>query len=235
MVNYPPWPLHLSYGDRELNLFGPLADLTLAAAPDLGTLVYQPWNPGEFPKIDQVERLLAVGLGLRQMRLDITRAAGGVRPRILLGGPVQSMGWLPGLVEEALCSLRLNAPLFLIGSCGGAAGVVADLLVHGTERADPVMTEECAARVVTVERDGVKESAYEPARALAAKLELPFDARRPVAEEIAMIGKRGLANALCNGLDDAENRELLVAKDGRRIMELVLKGLASLPAALPAF
>jgi len=42
-------------------------------------------------------------------------------------------------------------------------------------------------------------------------------------------GKNGLEVALRNGLSPAENEELVRARDGRRIVELILKGLAALP------
>ncbi len=229
VVNFPPWPLHLSYGDQELDLFGKLAELELAPAPNLGALAYEHWTRGVFPVIDSVPRLLAVGLGLREMRRRVTQPNPGapMRPRVLVGGPVVSMGWLPGLVEEALCSLRLGAPLYLVAAYGGAAAVVAELLLDGREHADPVLTEPNARAAVF--RNTLAPSAYDEARDLASDLGLPFDTREAVAAEVAAIGRGGLAAALNNGLNDKENRELLHARDGRRILELVLRGLTRLP------
>ncbi len=232
VLNFPPWPLHLSYGDQELDLFGKLAELERGPTPDLATLVYEEWAPGAFPAIDSVPRLLAVGLGLREMRVRSThpRPDAPPRPRILLGGPVVSMGWLPGLLEEALCSLRVGAPLYLLGGYGGAARVVAELLMHGREAMEPVLTEDCARAAVA---RSLGASAYDDARLLASSLGLRFDTREAVSAEIVDIGRRGLSAALNNGLNDDENRELLSARDGRRILELVLRGLTALPRPLP--
>ncbi len=239
VVNQPPWPLHLSYSDPELNLFGRLATLERAPQPALGALAYEPWPPGTFPTIDSVPRLLAVGLGLRTMRRWTIRPGGRdgplqpgevLRPRVLVGGPTASMGWLPGLVEEAYSSLCVGAPLYLLGGLGGAARVVADLLLNGQETDEPVMTEVRARATVTIGKE--KRPAYDDARELAASLGLPFDTREDVAREIADVGqRRGLAGALANGLNDEENLELLEARDGRRILALILQGLTRVSAA----
>ncbi len=233
VVNFPPWPMHLSYRDEQLNLFGRLASLDRAPAPDLAGLPYEPWATGAFPAINSVPRLVAVGLGLREMRLRATQPKPGAppRPRIVVGGPLVSMGWLPGLVEEALHSLRLGAPLYLIGAYGGAAAVVAELLQQGRENGPAVMTEDSAR--ATIGRS-LGPSAYDDARALATNHGLPFDTREGVAVEIAALGQRGLAVALNNGLTDDENRELIRARDGRRVLELVLRGLTALPQLPPA-
>lgn len=231
VLNVPPWPLHLSYGDKELDLFSSLADLERGPTPALDGLPFEPWAGGAFPAITSVPRLVAVGLGLREMRRHVTRPVPEqpARPRILVGGPRVSMGWLPGLVEEALCSLRLGGPLFLLGGFGGAARVVAELLEHGRELGEPVLTEAVARKVVTLPRDGAKVSVYDEALACAREHGLPFDTREAVAAELAALQPGGLAAALRNGLDDADNRELLHTRDGRRIVELVLRGLTQLP------
>lgn len=237
IVNTPPWPLFNAYGEREINLFGKIADLQRGAAPSLGTLSYESFPAGRFPTIDSAERLLAIGMGLRQMRRETTWDGPASedgrkrpRPRLLAGGPLKSMGWLPGLVEEAYCSLIERAPLFLMGGLGGAAELVVALLRGDAHPGGGVMTEERARDVVTVKQDGVDVAVYDTLQQLALTHGLPFETRTQVAEAIRSAGTSGLAAALNNGLDDAENAELTTTRDGRRIQELVLRGLARLEA-----
>ncbi|MEZ0006508.1 hypothetical protein ABH942_001878 [Flavobacterium sp. 28YEA47A] len=41
--------------------------------------------------------------------------------RVLVGGKITNyLGYIPGVIEEALCTLRENKPLFLVGAFGGA-------------------------------------------------------------------------------------------------------------------
>jgi hypothetical protein len=50
--------------------------------------------------------------------------------RILLGGKMDSYsGFLPGIFEEALVTLALQRPVYLLGGFGGATGVLADAIL----------------------------------------------------------------------------------------------------------
>jgi len=54
----------------------------------------------------------------KEMRIQMAKDC---TARVLIGGKITNyLGYIPGVIEEALCTLRENKPLFLVGAFGGA-------------------------------------------------------------------------------------------------------------------
>lgn len=148
------------------------------------------------------------------MRERITQAS---QARLVLGGKLTGFaGLVPGVVEEAWLSLKSRHPLFLAGGFGGAARAVADLLL-GTAR--PEFDGDWARQTV---------ADYDASRALYDQHGGDFVTLEQMGLDIQTSRAQGLAAALNNGLDEAENRELMLATDPTQIARLVLTGLGRL-------
>lgn len=218
ILNVAPWPLWLGYGDSEWKLFsGNIATYEPVPRPELpwsDEALFPPTHGGRVLGSDTPQRRYAWARGLTAMRERVTALA---QARLVIGGKrVGFSGLVPGVVEEAWLSLMQQKPLYVAGGFGGAARAVSDRLL-GIERAE--FTEDWA-------RQNLPE--HEATRALYAQMggDLPSMAR--VGADLAASGGAGLAQALHNGLDEAENRELLYCTDPQRIAGLVLTGLGRL-------
>ena len=218
VLNVAPWPLRLSYGEPEWKLFsGKVARYDEGPRPEL------PWSDDElFPAVDQdrplaadtPQRRYAWARGLSAMRQRITEQS---QARLVIGGKLKGYsGLVPGMAEEAWLSLTLKKPLYLIGGFGGAARAVADLLL-GKPR--PEFSDEWS-------RQHVPD--YDAAVAMYAQHSGECHSMAQMSADIAACAQEGLAQALNNGLDEAENRELMDCSDAHRIAALVLTGLGKL-------
>lgn len=219
ILNIPPWPLHKAYGDAELDLFETMADLDKGPEPEL------PWDWDEvFPPVSAGWRFeaktsqqrYAWARGLTSMREYITQETSA---KIVIGGNLRSFqGVVPGVVEECWMSLRIGAPLYLVGAFGGCALAVIDQLQLGDR---PEFKPGYAEAYVPSYTDTV---------AWYAKHGVQFTSMVEMGQRIFERGKMGLAAALNNGLDDDENRELTTVADPMRVAALILRGLANLTA-----
>jgi SLOG cluster2/TIR domain len=218
ILNVAPWPLWLDYSDREWKLFeGDIADYEGAPRPDI------PWSDDEiFPasegarqlSSDTPQRRYAWARGLTAMRERITKRS---QARLVVAGRLAGFsGLLPGVVEEAWLSIMQRKPLYVAGGFGGAARAVSDLLL-GNRRAE--FSEGWARQTV---------ADYDAAVALYQQHGGDFHAMERMGTDIAARAGTGLTAALDNGLDEAENRELMHCTDPQRIAELVLIGLGRL-------
>ena len=219
IVNYAPWPLHLVYGDRELNFFGKEAVYEKGPRPEL------PWTDEQiFPEGGEgwrlapstAEKRYAWARGLGAMREQVTQEA---QARLVIAGDLRKFqGIISGVVEEAWLSLKHRKPLYLVGAFGGAARAVADVSMGG-ERTE-FSEDDARAHVPD----------YDAAVDCYAKHGGVFTSMADIGREIRELSGTGLASALNNGLDDAENEELILCPEATRIAELVLAGLSRLPA-----
>jgi hypothetical protein len=112
--------------------------------------------------------------------------------------------------------LKGGKPLFLVGGFGGAARAVCDQL-RGLAR--PEFSE-------TFSESKVPD--YTACKALYASYAVPFESMGEIGAAVASKGTGSLCRALNNGLDDADNLELMQCKDAQRVIELVLQGLAKI-------
>jgi hypothetical protein len=152
------------------------------------------------------------------------------KARVLLGGKVGPTltttpegrrdtrwysGRIPGVIEEALVSLKGGQPLYIIGAFGGAARLLVDILA-GRHREEFTWEFQNAAPY-SVEMRTLYEQ-YGP----------PWEDYDTMTEFFASVGVSGLSAR--NGLMEAENLELFQSRDVERIVELLLRGLTTLSA-----
>jgi hypothetical protein len=219
ILNVAPWPLWLSYGDAEWKLFaGNIARYVAGPRPDLR------WSDDEVFQLDAKghralpsdtpQRRYAWARGLTAMRERITALS---QARLVIGGMMEGFaGLVPGVVEEAWLSLAQKKPLYVAGGLGGAARAVCDQLLGlaRTEFSDAWATQHLPG--------------YDSALALYGQDGSEFNSLERLGADIGSFAKAGLAQALNNGLDEAENRELMASTDAQRIARLILSGLTRL-------
>ena len=212
--NIAPWPLWTLYDHDVTNIFGKLTDLEKDPPPDfefdLDDLEAQ--SNGFVPWETPLQRY-AWARALSQMRQRVTREA---TARLCMGGNLGGYkGCLPGVLEESLLSLQTRQPLFLAGVLGGATRWVID---HLEDRPSAWRNDEAASKLA------LRPDWFD--------LYERYGGEPPVLESLGTrfrsFASRGIAAALANGLDDAENREMFASADPHRIATLVLTGLARL-------
>lgn len=213
ILNVAPWPLWTTYDDNVLNKFGTIAELEKVPCPELGLSESElkPMANG-FVVPNTIPHQYAWGLAMTAMREKMT---GDSFARVVMGGKIEGYkGRYAGLIEEPLLSMRAIKPLYLIGSLGGCARLVIDLL---EQRDRHEMTTATAYANVP---------GYDDLENFYAKQRRDFYKREELAAEIKAFGSKGPAAALHNGLNDDENRELFACIEPRRIAELILTGLS---------
>lgn len=219
IINYPPWPLVLDYGNAEWNLFGSEAECKEVSRPDL------PWSDEKiFPQKDEGWRLLADtsrkryawARGLTLMRNQITSET---QARLVIGGNIQKFqGLIPGVIEEIWFSLKNKKPIFIIGGFGGAARAVCDLLM-GLER-DEEFSE-------TYAREHIPN--YDDVISFYHQYGVKYNTMQSIRNDIIELSKKGLSSTLNNGLNDSENEALMLSTEAMHITKFVLQGLSKIP------
>lgn len=125
VVNYLAWPVHIRMTLTDLEQFS--ADL--AGSSELiclalnGTRLTMDERQG-LAQLQPTDSEWSTGLtAMRRIMRSETHA------RIVLGGRVDKYkGVMPGIAEEALLSLQIRQPLFLLGGFGGCARDIAETL-----------------------------------------------------------------------------------------------------------
>src|SRR5262249_30802636 len=124
LVNYAAWPwseevdkswLASRLERLKVRACPRPADL---ADPDSGT------GPGKLGRLAQSPQgRYVLARCLSEMRSELVKQTDA---RVVLGGkPHSFMGIMPGVVEEALLTIRSRKPLYVMGGFGGAAGLIA--------------------------------------------------------------------------------------------------------------
>lgn len=135
IVSYLSWPIHSVKSAQEIRAL--TKDLTglvelhcldqegVETAPD----AISPGMKTQLPTSEEWAR------SLTSMRRALTDASDA---RILLGGKISGYkGRMPGIAEEALCSLNAGQPVYLLGGFGGCARDIAEelrLVEHRSSR-----------------------------------------------------------------------------------------------------
>jgi len=115
---------------------------------------------------------------------------------------------MPGVLEEALLTIRAERPVYLVGAFGGCARLVFDAL-EGNARPE-------------LQWDHQRQVPYSSElRALYGDQGETWDEYAAIAAELKARGLGGIKN----GLTDDENRELAKTRSAERIVELVLRGI----------
>jgi hypothetical protein len=219
VINYAGWPMHLGFGDKEYDQYGVEAELVEVESPEplgIGSECLAPDARGFFPPGAEdagqlAARRFAWGRGMTAMREQMTAE---IDARVSLGGNSERfVGQLPGVLEEGLLVLDARKPLYLAGALGGATR----LLIDGLEGRDrPEFGSEWARSTIP---------AYDAVSEIYRRNGFPLPTPEEVGTRLAEVGSAGPAQALCNGLDDVQNRELFKSTDPFRIVELILTGL----------
>lgn len=125
VLSYLPWPVHCSMPAEEIqerarDLVG-LAELHwLDVQGNEMAFAGRHAAPAHAPTDDEWSA------GLSAMRLKMTNASD---VQVVLGGRVEGYkGRMPGIGEEALCTLEAGKPLFILGGFGGCARDIAETL-----------------------------------------------------------------------------------------------------------
>jgi hypothetical protein len=209
LVTYLPWPLLASVRDEAR--LGPLVDMLRCDRPtDIDESLHPSFVPSPDAEVPSDTGLcrFAWSRGLSAMR---ERQTSETSARIIVGGRLGRqdnpyLGRMPGVLEEALLSIRAKRPVYMVGAFGGGARLVLDAL-DGIERTELTSAYHQAH---TSELKGIYEA-----------LSVKWDEFESIAAELKACGISGLKN----GLTVDENRELATARSAERIVELVLHGL----------
>jgi hypothetical protein len=162
---------------------------------------------------------------MRQVMAQCVQAAvvlgGQTTPKLLDGKPGYG-GRFPGVVEEAWRMLAEWKPLYIVGGFGGAAAMVADLLI-GRPTPDRLKSvtwmhsERFRRTMGTLDADTGSRELRLPAR------------MDDLADEIRRFGaivlQSDATSERWNGLTLAENRRLFDTRDLVTVVSLVIKGL----------
>jgi SLOG cluster2/TIR domain len=210
--NWVAWPIHLNFGDTQLDVYGQeatLKDLSPPADLNVDTKELQANDKGFFPPKALVQRY-AWARSLTFMREQMQA---GTSARVAMGGKLTGyQGLWPGVLEEGVITLRAGQPLYLLGLFGGAARLLIDALC-GVARQE--LTSDGLATV-----PGANELRDEYRRR-----GITVQSPEELAAELKQRGAAGLSAALNNGLSEDENLELVRSDDPQRIVALILGGL----------
>lgn len=211
LVTYLAWPMPSTVRDEAR--LGPLVEIRRCARPaDLDEAVDPAFIALPYVEIpvDSPLHRFAWARGLTVMR---ERQTSDVAARVIVGGRlgpsgVGYRGRLPGVLEEALLSIRAERPVYLVGAFGGCARLVVDTL-EGISRRELTWDYQCAAPYSEELRQLYRERGQ------------TWDEYDAIAADLKARGTAGLKN----GLTLEENRELATTRSVERIVELVLRGL----------
>ena len=126
--SYLAWPLHLDLTTKRQAEFIRQVEFHAIGLPtDLAL------EPTQYIRPDTIPNRYAWARALTKMREELEERA---HAHIILGGPETTYaGALPGLLEEALLSLKADKPTYLIGAFGGAAqGIIESLCATDSRR-----------------------------------------------------------------------------------------------------
>jgi SLOG cluster2/TIR domain len=220
LINYVAWPY-----DEEVDndwLASRLEMLTVIRWPRPGDLS----DPDPQPGAGKFKRLAATPLGgyalarsLSAMREELVTQT---KARVILGGrPTKFSGIMPGIVEEALLTVRARAPLYVMGGFGGAARLVAKAIRGERPKG---LTREFQEAESPSYADVMKT--YRREMATRPELTLPEISYEAIVQEFADYGLAGISKS--NGLTEDENREMFATGSIDSALFLLMKGLSSI-------
>lgn len=201
ITNLLPWPDKTRLKSKDLNALRPSLRVETAGLPD--------WiseGTAKRPSYGKAIRVIA----LTHLRLRLTEISDA---RICIGGRLTNFqGRYPGIVEEALFSMRARKPLYLVGLLGGAA----DLLI------DTLLGRKAAAKKLST----ISTAGIETLRALPHVPEPYAYAGRhkqDVGSLLRRLGMEGLSTL--NGLSHSENQKLFRVETVDEALEIILTGM----------
>jgi hypothetical protein len=174
--------------------------------------------------LSAMRRLMMQGTTIVIPDVSRTEQIPPVVARILLGGSVDRYsGFVPGILEEALVTLELQRPTYVLGGFGGAAEILADAILASGDDRPPQLTpawhQERNARLVEL-LESSEELAHPPDFRSTSEL---LDALFAFVQK----ARANLSGTLQTGLSDQDTRELLKTRDVANAVRLVRAGLAN--------
>lgn len=184
-------------------------------------------EPDFFPA-DSPARRYAWARGMTAMR---AQQSSETSARIVIGGKVgptetaqlnggRQQNWysgrIPGVVEEAICTLQAGRPLYLCGAYGGAAALLIDLIEGRTRDEFTWEYQKQAPHAEAMRAIYVQEGMQ--------WLDYP-----EMAKFLSDLGVDGLSRL--NGLTEKQNRALFRLRDVPTLVELLLEGLGNAVAS----
>lgn len=153
-----------------------------------------------------------------------------VSVRIVLGGNLKKFaGIMPGIFEEVLTTREEapDAPIFILGGFGGAAGALAHVLLGGDAGSDPrLSTDFYSGLPLNPENPGFADLLNLWGKTEATKAAPSPERRFQDLRNLLGAHAGQPAAFLKNCLTDEENRRLLTTVDPTEAVRLVLRGLA---------
>jgi hypothetical protein len=157
IVSYLAWPVHSGKPAQEIQALAQdlkgLAEFHCLGqeGQELALDALSPTGTAQLPTSDEWAR------GLTALRRVLTDASDA---RIVLGGHISGFkGRMPGIAEEALCSLSVGQPLYVLGGFGGCARDIAEELHLVAHRSTQVVSwagrEQFSGLEPTVLRNGL--------------------------------------------------------------------------------
>jgi hypothetical protein len=223
LVNYAAWPWSEEV-DRPW-LASRLERLKVRACPrpaDLADPDTQsgPGKLGRLAQMPQGRYVLARCLSDMRKQLVANTDA-----RVVLGGkPHSFMGIMPGVIEEALLTIRARKPLYVMGGFGGGAGLIAKTIrgenPQGLSLAFQQAKSPAYAELLKL---------YDQERTAHTGLGLPAIDYTAIAREFADYGMAGVSSA--NGLSIQENAEMFLTGNIDSALFLLTKGLSAIAPA----
>jgi len=228
IVNYIGWPLPSLSVSEKAEYMDHLKFKQMPRPPDLSEAddpLFVETVKDYFPPDTGLKRF-AWARGMTMMR-EAQSQDRNIIARIVLGGKIgptvtaqpdgtREVKWyssrIPGVLEEILCSLKYNQPVYLVGGYGGCARLASDLLQGKT-------------------RDEMSWGYHKNAQN-APEMRTLFETRKNVdwwgySEMTQFLKDRGI-EGLNNGLTVQENLKLFEELDTFEIVRLLLKGLKEL-------
>ena len=206
--NYLAWPLHLNADDKWWSENMDVAELISLNLPN--DLLAEGLDPSEFIAPNTPFNNYVWGRCLTSMRQEMTSTSDG---RILVCGKWQNYkGRYPGILEEALLTLKAKKPLYPLGGFGGVTKMIVETLNGNTPQPltnDFQRSEETYALMMDEHNQRHPDD--------------PIDFNKMVTQ-LHQLGLDGLNN----GLSQQENSLLVKTKDIRQAMILVFEGLRRL-------
>lgn len=201
ITNLLPWPDKTRLKGKDLKGLRPSLRIESAGLPE--------WISEDIAKTPNYSKAVRV-IALTHLRLRLTEISNA---RICIGGRLSNFqGRYPGIVEEALLSVRARKPLYLVGLLGGAADLLIDTL-SGRKAAAKKLSTICRAAIETPPTLPHVPEPY----AYAGRGE------RDVASLLGHLGIAGLSTL--NGLSRSENQKLFRVETVDEALEIILTGM----------
>jgi hypothetical protein len=231
IVNFRGWPLPRLTVQQLAQIDAACETVELPRPSDIDERLHPDFKerPEPFAASLSAEHRLAWARGMTEMRMfQADTAQSGVVARVAIGGPFAPttqasegrppqqtwyFGRVPGVLEEVVLAARAGQPVFLVGTFGGAARLVIDLL-RGIDRPEATWDFQQHAPFAREMRDIYRERGLE-------WLDYP--------DMVALLRAKGVGG-LNPLLSPAEHERLFESVDPLEMAELILLGMGRLAA-----